>query len=77
MLERAYLHVATLGVIVTPKRLTNFRIDSELLEGMESMRDRDGVPVSEQVRRAIRQWLDSKGVKVKPPSRRAETRRKG
>jgi antitoxin component of RelBE/YafQ-DinJ toxin-antitoxin module len=38
---------------MSPKKLINFRIDSELLEGLEAIRTRDGIPVSEQVRRAI------------------------
>ena len=71
-----YTRVNTLS-IVTPKRPTNFRIDSELMDGLESLRDKEGIPVSEQVRRAIRKWLESKGVTVKSPKRRAETRRKG
>ena len=53
------------------------RIDDELLDGLQAVKDRDGVPVSEQVRRAIHAWLEAKGVKVKQPaSRRAQTRRK-
>jgi metal-responsive CopG/Arc/MetJ family transcriptional regulator len=48
----------------TARRFTGFRIDEDLLEGLQVVRDRDGVAVSEQVRRAIRMWLDSKGVKA-------------
>lgn len=62
---------------MTPKTLTNFRIDSELLDGLDRIRERDGVPVSEQVRRAIRDWLKKKGVTVEAPSRRSVKRRKG
>jgi len=39
-----------------------FRIDAHLLEGLEEIRRRDGVGVSEQVRRAISAWLQSKGI---------------
>ena len=48
----------------TPRKFVGFRIDEELLAGLEAIAERDGVPVSEQVRRAIRMWLDTKGVKV-------------
>ena len=59
------------------KKQTAFRIEAEILDGLQQVKDRDGVPVSEQVRRALRAWLDAKGVKVKQPaSRRAQTRRK-
>ena len=63
--------------IMSPHPPTTFRIDPELIAGLQELRERDGVPVSEQVRRAIQMWLESKGVKVKKAaSRRASTRRK-
>jgi Ribbon-helix-helix protein, copG family len=61
---------------MTPTRLTNFRIDEKLLEALEAIRERDGVPVSEQVRRGILLWLESKGVSVKTERKRAGTRRR-
>jgi hypothetical protein len=48
----------------TPRKVTTFRIDPELLDGLQEVWERDGVAVSEQVRRAIRMWLDTKGVKL-------------
>jgi hypothetical protein len=44
------------------KKQTAFRIDPGILDGLREVRIRDGVPISEQVRRALRAWLDSKGV---------------
>ena len=62
---------------MTPQRRTlTFRIDDELLEGLQHIWEKDGVPVSEQVRRAIRAWLESKGVKVKAERSRATTRKR-
>ena len=61
---------------MSPKRLAAFRIDDELLDALEVVWQRDGVRPAEQVRRAIRIWLDSKGLKTKMASRRAATRRK-
>lgn len=52
------------------KKLTNFRIDEELLAGLQQVRERDGVAVSEQVRRAIVAWLQSKHVTVKKKAER-------
>ena len=43
-----------------------FYVDLELAAGLERIRERDGVPVSEQIRRAIRAWLDTKEVKKAP-----------
>ena len=47
----------------TARRVTTFRIDEELLSGLQEVWTRDGVAVSEQVRRAIRAWLETKNPK--------------
>lgn len=57
---------------------TNIRIDPALLDALNVVKARDGVPVSEQIRRAIAQWLDAKGVLVgdaAPKPRRKGARR--
>jgi hypothetical protein len=54
----------------------NFWIDDELREGLKVVRERDGVLESEQIRRAIRDWLQKKGVSVKAERKRADTRRR-
>lgn len=54
------------------KRLYNFMIDPELDAGLKAVKERDGIGEGEQVRRAIRKWLESKGVlkaKRKAPGR--------
>ncbi len=62
---------------MTPLRPTNFRLESELLEGLQRIKERDGIGISEQVRRAVQDWLAKKGVSVKKTAnRRAGTRRK-
>jgi hypothetical protein len=43
------------------RRITTFRIDEDLLDGLREIQERDGIPVAEQVRRAIRQWLETRG----------------
>jgi len=62
---------------MTPKKYAAFRIDEELLEGLEAVRERDGITPAEQVRRAIRTWLKDKRIKVKaaPVARRRGGRR--
>ena len=48
-----------------PRRRYSFWIDDEQQEGLKVVKERDGVLESEQIRRAIRAWLEAKGVKVK------------
>ena len=50
----------------------NFWIDDEQREGLRQIKERDGVLESEQIRRAIKRWLEEKGVKLKTakPARR-------
>jgi hypothetical protein len=62
---------------VTPstKKQTAFRIDPEILDGLQAVKERDGIPVSEQVRRALRTWLEEKGVQ-KTERKRAATRKR-
>jgi ribbon-helix-helix CopG family protein len=61
---------------VTPKTAATFRLEDELLEALQMVKERDGIPVTEQVRRAVRMWLDTKGIEPKAAPRRAATRRK-
>jgi hypothetical protein len=61
---------------VTPKRLYNFMIDPDLADGLKVVKERDGIAEGEQVRRAIRKWLESKGVIKKTAPRRVSARRK-
>lgn len=43
-----------------------FRYDDELRQALEAIKDRDGVPFHEQVRRAVVAWVEVKGVEVRP-----------
>ena len=56
---------------MAPRKHHAFRIDEDLFEGLQTIAERDGVQISEQVRRAIRAWLEAKGI----TSRRAERKR--
>lgn len=59
---------------LTPLRPTNFRLEDEILDALRAIRERDGVPVSEQVRRALLAWIESKGMAVRAERKRASTR---
>ena len=54
---------------MSPKELTAFRIEPEITIAMRRLKDRDGVPFSVQVDRALRAWLEEKGVPVDTASR--------
>jgi hypothetical protein len=58
----------------TSRRLYNFRIDAELDAGLEALRARDGVPASEAIRRAIREYLTKRGVLPVKPTRTKATK---
>jgi antitoxin component of RelBE/YafQ-DinJ toxin-antitoxin module len=61
---------------MTPvRKVATFRIDDDLLEAMQRLQERDGMPLSEQIRRALRPWLESKGV-IKAERKRAITRKR-
>lgn len=64
------------------KKLAAFRLDEEQLAALEAIKQRDGIPMTEQLRRALDAWFKSKGLgappsqkKLGPPARRT-TRRK-
>jgi hypothetical protein len=59
--------------VTLPKQQTAFRIDPDILDGLRLVKDRDGMPISVQVRRALRTWLEAKGV-AKTDRKRAVTR---
>ena len=51
------------------RRMHSYYLDEELSDGLDAIRERDGVLPSEQVRRAIAMWLTAKGYK-RPPQRK-------
>ncbi len=59
---------------VMPRKLTNFHIDVDQAEGLQLVKDREGVPIAEQIRRGIRMWLESKGIKAE--RKQAATRKR-
>lgn len=56
------------------RKLTNFRIDPDLATGLKIIKERDGIPEGEQIRRALRAWLESKRA-MKTQGKRAVTRK--
>ncbi len=74
---------------MSPLVSTTFRLESELIAALQELKERDGVPATESVRRAIKAWLEQKGVEVekrskaqksskaKTPRKRPSKRRRG
>jgi hypothetical protein len=60
---------------MTPRRKYSFWIDDEQADGLKAIKERDGVLESEQIRRAINDWLQKKGV-MKAERKRAVTRKR-
>ena len=42
----------------------NFACDQELIDALRAIKERDGVAESEQIRRGIRLWLQTKGIRI-------------
>jgi hypothetical protein len=42
------------------RRMVSIYMDPDLVAGLELVRTRDGVPIAESARRAIRQWLNQR-----------------
>jgi hypothetical protein len=61
---------------MTPKKLAAYRIDTELIEGLEHVKAKTGAPIAEQVRRAIQAWLKANGVTVEKTERKRAITRK-
>ena len=47
---------------------TSFYIGEDLQRGLEALKERDGMPAAEAIRRAIAAFLEDKGIKVAPTS---------
>lgn len=58
------------------RKLTNVRLEQELLDGLQKVKDHHGIPISVQVRIAIRRWLNSKDALVAAPPARPRKRKR-
>lgn len=60
-----------------PRELTAFRLPPEQLEALRAIKERDGVPLTQQVQRALVLWIKSKGItENKTARKRAGTRKR-
>jgi hypothetical protein len=61
---------------MSPKRQTAFRLDPELLEALMAIKEREGISLTGQVNRALRAWVQAKGMSTKTDRKRAATRKR-
>jgi hypothetical protein len=63
---------------MTPRsrKLYSFWIDPDQAAALKKLKERDGVPESESVRRALDAWLKEKGVTARPDRKRAVARKR-
>ncbi len=66
----AFVNYIIYNTPMAPRKMRNFRIDEDLAAGLRRVRVRDGISESEQIRRGIRLWLKSKGIRLKSAGRR-------
>lgn len=64
----------TLRRMSPDRKVTTFRVDPDVLEAMRRLQERDGISYSEQIRRALRPWLEMKGV-MKAQGKRPASRK--
>jgi Arc/MetJ-type ribon-helix-helix transcriptional regulator len=53
-----------------------FRIEPALRDGLQRLFERDGISQSESIRRALRMWLESKGIDVEEGAPKTKRGRK-
>jgi len=61
---------------MSPKELTAFRVDPAVMDGLRRVKDRDGVPLSVQLDRALRAWLKQKRIRIPPAQSASDTGRR-
>jgi hypothetical protein len=63
--------------VMAPLRLSAFRLPDDLTDAMQRLKDRDGIPLSVQVRRALQAFLAERGVlEVKAARKRVAPRKR-
>lgn len=73
------LHTYVYVCIITPmspRIRYNLFLDEHQRDALRRIKARDGIPESEQIRRALDEWLERRGEKRKTERRRAATRKR-
>jgi hypothetical protein len=62
------------GITPRGRKLYSFWIEAEQATGLKAVKERDGIPESEQIRRAISAWLEDKSATSKTVARKTARR---
>ncbi len=62
---------------MSPQNLAAFRLDTELIEGLERVKERTGAPIAEQVRRSIQARLNATPTRTVPTTLQLLVQRTG
>ena len=75
-LERAvYVPFSLRCVAMAPRRLYNILIDADLAAALKQVKKDTGIPESEQVPRAIREWMERRRMIAKTNRKRGPARK--
>ena len=61
---------------MTPRARYTFFIDDDMKAALTTIKERDGISESEQIRRAVKAWIEAKGVELKTERKRAVARKR-
>ena len=61
---------------MSPKIDTALRLDAELVAAMRRVKEKDGIPITTQIEKAVAEWLKRRGVVVKQTERKRPASRK-
>lgn len=59
---------------MAPYTQTAFRLPDDMIEALHTVKQRDGIPLAEQVRRALSAWLVERGIEAPPAKKTARGR---
>ncbi len=61
--------------VPSPLEPTTFRLEADLLAGLGTVKAPGGIPATEQVRRAVQDWLRARGIRIQLNQRNGRSRR--
>jgi hypothetical protein len=44
--------------------MVSWRLELPIITALQQIKERDGVPINEQVRRALKEWIEKRGLKL-------------
>lgn len=59
---------------MAPTKQTAFRLPADLMASIQAIKDRDGIPLAEQVRRALATWVQERGIETPAAKKTARGR---